>query len=95
MPWLRETGPDVEIRIFVQPRSSKARIIGEHGDELKVAITAPPVDGKANKAAIALLAKVMGVAKGRITITRGHSSRHKTVIITAMTAARARELLTV
>ncbi len=93
MNWLRETGPDVELKIFVQPRASKAKIIGEHGDELKVAITAPPVDGKANKATIAFLSKAMKIARGRIEISRGHSSRHKTIIVATMSAETAIESL--
>jgi len=93
MEWLREENSDVEIRIFVQPRSSKAKIVGEHNGELKVAITSPPVDGKANKAVIALFAKIMRTAKGRIEISRGLTSRHKTVRVTGLPLAMAEEAL--
>ena len=71
MTWLRQNGPDVDIDILVQPRSSKGRVAGVHGNELKVAITAPPVEGRANRALAELLAKLLGVAKSRVAIVRG------------------------
>lgn len=65
----------------LQPKASKDEFVGLHGDRLKIRITAPPVDGKANKQLIAFLAKQFGVSKQQVTISSGDSGRHKTVQI--------------
>ena len=56
-------------------------VSGLHGDELKLAITAPPVDGQANSHLVKFLAKQFKVAKGQVTIIKGELGRHKTVTI--------------
>ena len=55
---------------MIQPKASRDQIVGLHGDELKVAITAPPVDGQANSHLIRYLAKQCKVAKGQVRIVR-------------------------
>lgn len=72
---------DLHLRIYTQPKASRDEVVGLHGDELKVAITAPPVDGKANTHLIKYLAKQCGVAKSKVMITKGQLNRHKTVLI--------------
>lgn len=73
--WQEET---LLLTLRVQPRASKDEIVGPHGeDALKVRITAPPVDGKANQHLIAFLAKSFGVAKGQVTLLKGDSGRDK------------------
>ena len=71
------------LQLYVQPKASRDQIVGLHGEELKVAITAPPVDGKANAHLTKFLAKSFKVAKGDINILKGHASRHKQVLICA------------
>jgi uncharacterized protein (TIGR00251 family) len=81
----------VTIRVYVAPRSSASKVVGEHNGALKVALTAPPVEGAANKALVDLLAKLLGVPKGAVTIVSGETSRNKTVRVDgvdAQTAAR-------
>lgn len=57
---LRDGGNgEVILALYIQPKASRTRFLGMHGDELKLAITAPPVDGKANKAVISFLAKFL------------------------------------
>jgi len=68
----------------LQPRASKNGIDGELGGELKIKVTAPPVDAAANQALIELLADRLGCSRGAIQITRGKTSRHKTVWITGL-----------
>jgi uncharacterized protein len=68
---------EVVLALYIQPKASKARFLGMYGDELKLAITAPPVDGKANKAVISFLAKFFSLSKSDVVIQRGHQSRHK------------------
>ena len=70
------------IKIKVEPRSSKAGIIGPYGDALKVKLTSPPVEGKANKELVAVLAKELKINKKDIEIVSGQSSKNKVVRIT-------------
>ncbi|RJX65238.1 YggU family protein [Vibrio sinensis] len=72
-------GEDLILRLYIQPKASRDKIVGLHGDELKIAITAPPVDGKANAHLSKYLAKQFKVAKGLITIEKGEQGRHKQV----------------
>ncbi|PMH43729.1 YggU family protein [Vibrio sp. 10N.286.49.B3] len=76
-------GDDIVLRLYIQPKASRDKLVGLHGDELKVAITAPPVDGKANAHLIKYLAKQFKVAKGHIEIEKGALGRHKQVRISA------------
>ena len=72
--WQKDT---LTLRIYVQPRASRDEIVGPHGDSLKVRITAPPVDGKANEYLLKFLAKEFGVTRNQIVITAGTQGRHK------------------
>jgi len=77
----KKTAGGVLIEVKVEPRSSKAEIIGCLGDTLKVKLTSPPVDGAANKQLIELLAKKLGIKKSAIAILRGEKAKNKTVRI--------------
>jgi uncharacterized protein len=72
---------DLILKLYIQPKASRDSIVGVHGDELKVAITAPPVDGKANNHLIKYLSKQFKVAKSQIDIEKGELGRHKQVRI--------------
>jgi hypothetical protein len=65
--------------VQVVPRASRDRLGPVHGDRLKVQLTAPPVDGAANDALVALVAKSLGRPRGDVAIVRGHTGRKKTV----------------
>ena len=69
------------LRLHVQPRTSENRFAGMQGDALKLRLTAPPVEGKANQAIIAFLADFFRLPKSAFTIKNGHQSRFKTVLI--------------
>ena len=69
------------LRLYIQPKASRDTIIGLHGDEVKVAITAPPVDGQANAHLGKYLAKQFRVAKSQVLIEKGELGRHKQVKI--------------
>ena len=84
---LRETETGVVFRIRVVPRASRCEFAGFQDDALKLRITAPPVEGKANEGCIALLAELLGVKKGQVAIIAGHSSRTKTVAVQGVKAA--------
>ena len=70
----------------LQPRASTNEICEALGDELKIKVTAPPVDAAANQALVELLATKLNCSRGKIQIVRGQTSRHKTVWIEGTTA---------
>lgn len=74
---------DLRLTLYIQPKASRDAIVGVHGHELKIAITAPPIDGKANSHLTKFLSKQFKVAKGAITIEKGELGRHKQVKIHA------------
>ncbi len=67
----------IYLNIYVQPRASKNGFVGIHGGALKLRITAPPVDGKANSMIIAILAKLFHIPKSTISLSAGQQSRQK------------------
>lgn len=85
-----------DLWIRVQPRASRAEIVGfvdgPQGPELKLRVTAPPVDGEANAAVVALLAKALGLPKGCVEIVTGSTGRRKRLRVhgLALEAIRAR-----
>jgi uncharacterized protein len=90
---IRETETGVVFRIRVVPRASRCESAGFQDDALKLRITAPPVEGKANDACIALLAELLGVKKGQVAIIAGHSSRTKTVAVQGVKGAEMAALI--
>ena len=83
----------ITVEILVQPRASRAKIGPMHDGRLKIAVTAPPVDGEANAAVIELLARRLGVARGDIAVIAGASSRRKTLRIAGVTAQQIEALI--
>lgn len=71
----------ITLRLKVVPGSSRDRIVGVLGDELKIAVSKPPEGGAANKAVLALLAKVLGIPKTQIRLISGQTNPHKQVAI--------------
>lgn len=96
MPYLSENKDgDIVLSLYIQPKASKNRFCGLHGEEMKLAITAAPVDGKANKAVQAFLAKFFGVGKAEVTLQSGQQSRHKRFVIKGMASEEARRMIEV
>jgi uncharacterized protein (TIGR00251 family) len=81
VPAGRRDGDDLVIELRVQPRASRSGLDGLHGGRLKVRLQAPPVDGRANDALVALMAEVFGVPRSRIVIEQGLAGRDKRVRI--------------
>ncbi len=81
------------ISVRVQPRASRNRVLGYRDGWLRVSVTAPPHDGKANAALLELLAGTLGVTKARLRIVRGHASRDKAVAVDDLTPGEAKERL--
>ena len=74
-------GNDIIIKVKIVPGSSKNKIIGAYNDALKISVAAPPVEGKANKKCITYLAKYFDVAKSKIEIISGQTSKNKLIKI--------------
>jgi hypothetical protein len=81
---IRETEEGVIFNVQVLPKSSKPAVAGIHNDALKVKVTAPPVDGRANEACLEVLAGWLGVRASQISILSGHHSRRKTVAVAGL-----------
>lgn len=71
----------VVFKVHVQPKASKNAIVGLHDDALKIRLTAPPVDGAANKMCVQFLAKTLGISKSAIEIVAGQTSRTKHICV--------------
>ena len=87
----------LRLTVYIQPRASSTRIIGlhggPHGEAVKIGITAPPVDGRANGAVIEFLADFFRIPKSAVTIKAGLQGRTKQVTLTGISLAEASRLL--
>ncbi|MBI3328778.1 MAG: DUF167 domain-containing protein [Nitrospinae bacterium] len=90
---LRQSGPDVLLPVFVQPRASRNALAGIHGGALKLQVTAPPVDGAANDACLRFLADVLGLHRSHLSIVKGMQARRKLIRISQTSAAELQERL--
>jgi uncharacterized protein len=83
---LHETSSGITFAVKVQPRARRNVIVGELGDALKIALTAPPVDGRANDACIDYFAKLLNLPRSSITMASGQSSRNKVIRVVGISA---------
>ncbi|MCP4369220.1 MAG: DUF167 domain-containing protein [Deltaproteobacteria bacterium] len=81
MELVKKSPHGVTFKVFVQPRSSKNMISGIYQDSLKIKLSAPPVEGAANKMCIKYLAKCLKIPKSSLKIISGHTSRTKTILL--------------
>ena len=79
---LSERGAKISLR--VSPNAARNEVVGFTDGVLRVKVAAPPVEGKANKELIALLARKLGLSKGDLTIIKGHTSRNKVIAINGL-----------
>ena len=79
--FLRETAGGALLSVKLQPRASKNEIGAPLGDELKIKVTAPPVDAAANQALVEFLADKLDCSRGKVELIRGQTSRHKTILL--------------
>ena len=91
---VHDTSSGATFAVRVHPRAKKDAITGEVGDALKVALTAPPVDGRANQACIAFFAKLLKVPRASVSIASGLASRNKVVRVVGLTAEQVGRRLT-
>ncbi|ACL33062.1 DUF167 family protein YggU [Glaesserella parasuis] len=76
-----ENPQGIRLRIFLQPKASRDQIVGLHDNELKIAITAPPIDGQANAHLLKYLSKLFKVPKSSIVLEKGELQRHKQIFV--------------
>ena len=93
LPSMRETAEGTTIMVTVLPRASKNELVGFHEDTLKIRITAPPVEGEANKECLKFFAKVFSVPKSRLEIVQGQRSRRKTILVRGVAPEFLRDIL--
>lgn len=90
---IRDTPVGATFQVKVHPRARKNAITGVVGEALKLALTAPPVEGRANEACIAYLAEFLNVPRSSVTIAAGESRRQKLIRIAGLRAAQVEEKL--
>jgi len=88
---IHESAEAVTFAVKVHPRARENAITGELGDALKLSVTAPPIDGRANEACIEFFAKLLKVPRSSVTIASGHGSRNKVIRIAGISATELRE----
>lgn len=81
MPLFKTVPQGLLLRVYVQPRASYNKIVGIHGEALKIKLTAPPVDGAANAMCLKYLAKFFKLPKSSIDIVAGKTGRNKRILI--------------
>ena len=90
---IHDSGPGVTFAIRVHPRAQRNAITGEIGDALKLSLTTPPVEGRANEACIEFFAKLLKVPRSSVTIASGQTSRNKVICVAGVTARYVRDRL--
>jgi uncharacterized protein (TIGR00251 family) len=85
--------PAAKLFVKVQPGASRNAIVGKSGEEWKLAVTAPPVEGRANEACIDLVAKRLGIPRSAVRIARGQSGRKKILEIEGLPIAEIEQRL--
>ncbi len=85
--WLISQTQGVLIDIHAQPGAKRSAVVGEYGSRLKIAVSTPPVDGKANAALIIFLAKTLSVSKSSVSLVSGETSRQKRFLIKGISEA--------
>lgn len=81
MPWMKEEDGAVVMNVWLQPRASKNELVGIHGDCLKIKVTSPPIENKANENLCDYLSRLMGISKRKIEVIKGEKMRMKKVKI--------------
>lgn len=90
---IHESPDGVRFAVRVHPRAKKNAITGEFGESLKVSLTTPPVEGRANEACIEFFAKLLKVPRSSVTIASGQTSRNKVIRVAGVTATYVRDHL--
>ena len=90
MSWYRKTAEGWLIAVHARPGAKKSAVAGLHGEALKIRVAAPPVEGKANEALTAFVARALGLPRRAVMIVKGDSSREKILLVDDFAADPAR-----
>jgi uncharacterized protein (TIGR00251 family) len=90
---IKETDQGITVAVRVHPRAKKNAITGELGDALKVSLTTPPIEGRANEACIEFFARLLKVPCSSVTIASGQTSRNKVIRVAGVTGQYVRDRL--
>lgn len=88
LPCLEDNAHGVLLRVLIQPRAGRDQLVGLHQDRLKIRLSAPPVDGAANRQCCRYLAQCLGLAKSQVSLHSGSRSRRKTLLLSEVTLER-------
>ncbi len=88
---IHDTPAGATFAVKIHPRARKNAITGEIGDALKLSLTAPPLEGRANEACIAFLANLLKVPRSSVTIASGQTSRRKVIRVSGISAGEVQE----
>lgn len=91
--YLRVEPDGVTLFVKAQPRANANEVVGVHGTELRVKITAPPVDSAANEALVRFLAEELGVSKSQVQLLRGATARHKAIKVYGLSESEVKARL--
>ena len=90
MVTIHDTPSGATFAVKVHPRAKRNAITGEVGDALKLSLTAPPIEGRANEACVEFLAKLLKLPRSSVTIASGHSSRRKVIRVVGLSTEEIR-----
>ena len=90
---VHESAEGVTFTVKVQPNARRNAVVGELGDALKISLSAPPLDGRANQACIEFFSQALRVPKSAVSVLSGRSNRRKLIRVTGITAPQLRERL--
>jgi uncharacterized protein (TIGR00251 family) len=93
MATIKDSANSATFAVKVHPRAKKNAITGEVGDALKLSLTAPPADGKANEACIEFFANLLKVPRSSVTIAAGQTTRNKVIRVAGLSAEEVRRRL--
>lgn len=88
-PFAKDSPRGALLAVKLQPRASRTEILPPQAGELRVRVTSPPVDAAANEALVVLLAETLGLPRRAVELVRGHTSRHKTILLHGFSAIEA------
>ena len=91
MVTIHDTPSGATFAVKVHPRAKRNAITGEVGDALKLSLTAPPIEGRANEACVEFLAKLLKLPRSSVTIASGHSGRRKVIRVVGLSAEEVRK----
>lgn len=88
-----DDAPVLHLRVVVHPGAGRSEVVGQQGDALKVRVAAPPVEGRANRAVVQLVAELLGAKPAQVEVESGESSRTKRLRVEGVDPADARRIL--